>query len=64
VNDTTLSGDLNRSSNTVFGGIPILIFLGDFNQIKPVRGHVIWSQITDDITVLKSAKTIWGHFTM
>jgi hypothetical protein len=55
--------DLNRSSDTVFGGIPIVIFLGDFNQFKPVRGHAIWSQNINDITVLKSAKTIWGHFT-
>ena len=33
--------DLNRASDTVFGGLPIVIFLGDFNQFKPVRGHTI-----------------------
>jgi hypothetical protein len=55
--------DLNRSSNTVFGGIPILIFLGDFNQFKPVRGHAIWSLTINDNPVLQSAKDIWGHFT-
>jgi hypothetical protein len=55
--------DLNRSSDTVFGGLPIVIFLGDFNQFKPVRGHSIWSQNINDVAVLQSAKAIWGHFT-
>lgn len=55
--------DLNQSSDTVFGGIPIVILLGDFNQFKPVRGHAIWCQNINDVAVLKSAKAIWGHFT-
>jgi hypothetical protein len=55
--------DLNRASDTVFGGLPVVIFLGDFNQFKPVRGHAIWSQTSNDIAVLKSGKSIWGHFT-
>ena len=29
---------------TVFGGLPIVIFLGDFNQFTPVGGHAIWRQ--------------------
>lgn len=52
-----------RSPDTVFGGIPIAIVLGDFNQFKPVRGHAIWSQNVDDVAVLKAAKDIWGLFT-
>ena len=55
--------DLNRASNTVFGGLPIVIFLGDFNQFRPVRGHAIWNQTSNDIAVLQSGKSIWGHFT-
>ena len=55
--------DVNRSSDTVFGGIPIVIFLGDFNQFKPVRGHAIWSQNIDGVAALKSAKAIWSRFT-
>ena len=55
--------DLNRASNTVFGGLPIVIFLGDFNQFRPVRGHAIWSQAINDIAVLQSGKSIWSHFT-
>lgn len=55
--------DFNRSSDTVFGGLPIVILLGDFNQFKPVRGHSIWSQNINDVAVLQSTKAIWGHFT-
>ena len=55
--------DRNRASDTVFGGLPIVIFLGDFNQFKPVRGHAIWSQTINDIAVLQSGKYIWSRFT-
>ena len=55
--------DLNRASDTVFGGLPIVILLGDFNQFRPVRGHAIWSQTINDIAVLQSGKSIWGRFT-
>jgi hypothetical protein len=55
--------DPNRRSDTVFGGLPIVIFLGDFNQFKPVRGHAIWSQTISDIAILQSGKSIWNHFT-
>ena len=55
--------DLNRASDTVFGGLPIVIFLGDFNQFRPVRGHAIWSQTINDIIGLQSGRSIWSHFT-
>lgn len=54
--------DLNRASDTVFGGLPTVVFLGDFNQFRPVRGNDIWSQISSDIAILKSGKSIWCHF--
>jgi hypothetical protein len=55
--------DLNRASDTVFGELPIVIYLGDFNQFRPVRGHAIWSQTINDIAVLQSGKSIWHYFT-
>ena len=55
--------DLNRASDTVFGGLPIVIFLGDFNQFRPVRGHAIWSLTINDIAVLQSGRSLWNHFT-
>jgi hypothetical protein len=33
--------DLNQVSDTVFGRLPIIIFLGDFNQFRPVSSHAI-----------------------
>jgi hypothetical protein len=54
--------DLDRASDTVLGGLPIVIFLGDFNQFRPVRGHAIWSQTSNDIAILLSGKSIWGQF--
>ena len=54
--------DLNRASDTVFGGLPIVVFLGDFNQFKPVRGHAIWTRTSSDISVLALGKSIWSHF--
>ena len=35
----------------------------NLNQFRPVRGHAIWSQTTSDIAVLRSGRSIWGHFT-
>ena len=55
--------DLNRDSNTVFGALPVIIFLGDFNQFRPVRGHAIWSQAINELAVLQSGKAIWSRFT-
>jgi hypothetical protein len=55
--------DLSRASDTVFGGLPIVIYLGDFNQFKPVRGHAIWNQAVNDIAVLQSGKSLWHSFT-
>ncbi|KFZ18957.1 hypothetical protein V502_03896, partial [Pseudogymnoascus sp. VKM F-4520 (FW-2644)] len=55
--------DLNQASNTVFGGLPIVIFLGDFNQFRPVCGHAIWSQAINDTVDLQLGKSIWSHFT-
>lgn len=48
----------------MFGGLPIVILLGDFNQFRPVRSHAIWSQTVSDIAVLQSGRSIWGHFTL
>ncbi|KAF8846868.1 hypothetical protein BDZ45DRAFT_755527 [Acephala macrosclerotiorum] len=36
--------DTNRHSSTVFGGIPIVIFLEDLNQFTPVADRAIWRQ--------------------
>ncbi len=54
--------DPNREGSTVFGGLPIVIFLGDFNQFTPVGGRAIWRQDTSYSQVLQAGKSIWNQF--
>jgi hypothetical protein len=54
--------DSNREGSTVFGGLPIVILLGDFNQFTPVGGHAIWRQNISYNQVLSSGKSIWSRF--
>lgn len=54
--------DLNRQSTTVFGGLPIVILLGDFNQFTPVGGQAIWRQDISQNQDLQAGKSIWAQF--
>lgn len=54
--------DVNREGSTVFGGLPIVIFLGDFNQFTPVGGRAIWSQEVAYNQVHEAGKAIWKRF--
>jgi hypothetical protein len=54
--------DPNRENSTVFGGLPIVILLGDFNQFSPVGGHPIWRQDISYNKVLQTGKSIWNRF--
>ena len=47
---------------TVFGGLPIVIFLGDFNQFTPVGEHAVWRQDIFYNQVLQARKSIWNQF--
>jgi hypothetical protein len=33
--------DLNQATDTVLGSLPVVVFLGDFNQFRPVCSHAI-----------------------
>jgi hypothetical protein len=54
--------DRDRQSSTVLGGLPIVIFLGDFHQFKPVGGHAIWNQNTNGYLLMQAGRTIWSRF--
>jgi hypothetical protein len=54
--------DLNREGSTVFRSLPIVIFLGDFNQFTPVGGHAIWRQDISYSQVLQAGEPIWNQF--
>jgi hypothetical protein len=54
--------DVDRQGSTVFGGLPVVIFLGDFNQFTPVGGRAIWSQDVAQNQVHQAGKAIWNQF--
>jgi PIF1-like helicase len=50
------------SSPDLFGGLPIVIFMGDFFQFPPVRGRPLWKEprpLNDDDA---TGKLIWHRF--
>jgi hypothetical protein len=49
--------DRNRENSTVFGGLPIVILLGDLNQFSPVGGCPIWRQDISHNQVLQAGKS-------
>jgi len=53
--------DSVRENNTLFGRLPIVIFLGDFNQFQPVGGHSTWTQNTYNSPNLLSGRNLWCH---
>lgn len=40
----TLIYSVDSKSNTILGGIPIVIVLGDFNQFPPVKDNPLWHE--------------------
>jgi hypothetical protein len=36
--------NLNSNSTAVFGGLPVVIVLGDFHQFPPVKAGALWQQ--------------------
>ena len=47
-------------SSVILGGLPIIIFLGDFNQFEPVRDTPLWRDNGPKATTdEKRARTIW-----
>jgi hypothetical protein len=39
-----IARSLDRSSTDLFGGIPIIIVMGDFYQVPPVKGPALWKE--------------------
>jgi hypothetical protein len=43
-NQCKIAKSLDRSSTDLFGGLPVVIFIGDFYQFPPVRGPALWEE--------------------
>jgi hypothetical protein len=41
-NQCKIAKSLDRSSPDLFGGLPIVIFMGDFFQFPPINGPPLW----------------------
>jgi hypothetical protein len=50
-------------SPELFGGLPIVVFMGDFYQFPPVKGLPLWRQPRDKKEEEVQGKEIWNRFT-
>lgn len=51
---------LDRSSTDLFGGLPIVILMGDFHQFPPVQGQPLWRIPRNETE--EDGKLIWAQF--
>ena len=61
-NQCKIAKSLDRSSPDLFGGLPIVIFMGDFFQFSPVKGQSLWKKPrnrNDEDTI---GQMIWYRF--
>ncbi len=62
-NQCKIAKSLNRDSPDLFGGLPIVIFMGDFFQFPPVRGPALWMEAREKTDEDVTGKMIWHRFT-
>ena len=49
------------SSTALFGGLPLVVLIGDFYQFAPVSGHALWDEALGEDEI--HGKTVWNNFT-
>jgi len=57
-----IAKSLDRSSPDLFGGVPIVIFMGDFFQFPPVKGPALWREPRDGNDEDSNGQMIWHRF--
>ena len=55
-----IARSLDRSSPDLFGGLPIVILMGDFYQFPPVQGQALWKLPRNETD--QDGKLIWSQF--
>ena len=61
-NHCTIAKSLDRSSPDLFGGLPVVIFIGDFFQFPPVRGPALWKEPRAGKDEDANGQILWHQF--
>ncbi|KAJ5654961.1 hypothetical protein N7490_001964 [Penicillium lividum] len=61
-NQCKVARSLPRSSPDLFGGLPIVILMGDFFQFPPVRGPPLWKKPRSGVDDDAAGRLIWHRF--
>jgi hypothetical protein len=57
-----IARSLDRSSPDLFGGLPVVILMGDFFQFPPVRGPALWNEPREGNAEDANGQMIWHRF--
>jgi hypothetical protein len=61
-NQCKIARSLDRNSTNLFGGLLIVIFIGDFFQFPPVRGTPLWKQPKKPKDEDENGWLLWHQF--
>jgi hypothetical protein len=61
-NHCKIAKSLDRSSTDLFGGLPVVIFIGDFFQFPPVRGPALWKEPRRGRDEDENGRLLWHQF--
>ena len=61
-NHCKIAKSLDRSSTDLFGGLPVVIFIGDSFQFPPVRGPALWKEPRRGVGEDENGRLLWHQF--
>ena len=61
-NTCKVARSLSRESTDFFGGLPIVILMGDFFQFPPIRGTPLWKEPRPRNDEEQNGRMIWHLF--
>jgi hypothetical protein len=61
-NQCKIARSLDRNSPDLFGGLPIVIFMGDFYQFPPIQGRALWREPKHGNDEDVNGQIIWHQF--
>ena len=61
-NQCKIAKALDRSSPDLFGGLPVVIFIGDFFQFPPVLGPALWREPRRGMDEDENGRLLWHQF--